>query len=645
MKCLLAVFFVSIAMSVGAQAATYYIDYATGSDSNNGTSKSTPWKHAPGMIGTSGNVLSYETTHYNSSNTDVAGDSFIFKGGVTWPNACFAWVWRWGGGTGWTVGTDAVYFGVDQTWYTGASWSRPIFDAQATDVTINTKGISPIDNVMLRIYKGTGGYFIVDNLEFKGMYHLDNNEDMMLAIAALVAEVKNCYIHGWGHGPIVNTGPCSDMGDGKTYAICNRWASGPDSGEYANSAFRALTTSYDNENNDVRVHHCYIDGSDSYPTPGNMTNATKGFIRHFYNNYIAYVQNALTNNFCWYVWGNTFEEICTVTDFVSNNHRNLYQSYGGSGKSSYVYNNLAKNVAGGATFLWYPTDSTKFYCFNNVIYGDNNATLVFSSGQLTSASNTAGLYAWNNTFQLAPNNPFFAIGGSAIGGSSSGYAAYAFFVKNNHLISTNDGIQPRIDTVVIDTATNVEHTNAAATSANYTSGSTYPFAPQAVDALTVGNGTNVSSICSSLIDSDPSYPSIACQYDSPLGVSINKTDHTVSYPNRTPILRGQTWDIGAYEYNAGGAILQLTSPNGGEEWHQGEQRAITWTAQGISETLIIEILQGATVLGTVATGINAASGTYAWTVGRLQNGNYVSGPNLKIRIRTADGAVSASMRF
>jgi len=111
------------------------------------------------------------------------------------------------------------------------------------------------------------------------------------------------------------------------------------------------------------------------------------------------------------------------------------------------------------------------------------------------------------------------------------------------------------------------------------------------------------------------------------------------------ILHGAAPDFGAHEYITGGAILQLTSPNGGEEWRQGEQRQITWTAQGISETLIIEILQGETVLDTVATGVNAASGTYNWTVGRLANGQFVTGSNLKIRIRTADGAVSASMRF
>lgn len=32
-----------------ASGATYYVDYASGSDANNGTAKATPWKRAPGM--------------------------------------------------------------------------------------------------------------------------------------------------------------------------------------------------------------------------------------------------------------------------------------------------------------------------------------------------------------------------------------------------------------------------------------------------------------------------------------------------------------------------------------------------------------------------------------------------------------------
>lgn len=86
-----------------------------------------------------------------------------------------------------------------------------------------------------------------------------------------------------------------------------------------------------------------------------------------------------------------------------------------------------------------------------------------------------------------------------------------------------------------------------------------------------------------------------------------------------------------------GAGLTVTSPNGGESWRRNETRAITWTAAGVSENLTLELMQGPTLLGVIATGIAPASGSFTWTVGRLADGTYRSGANLKVRIRTASG--------
>ena len=544
MKKIIADIFVVIFILISSDVygAKYYIDYATGSDANKGTSKSTPWKRAPGMLGSSGNVLAYETTH-DKSGTTGAGDAFIFKGGVTWPNDCYSWIWRNGGGTGWTIGTDAVYFGVDSTWYTGGSWVRPIFDAEATDVSSNSKSSPATDNVMWRVYNASSGYIIIDNLEFKGMYHFDNNEDKMLNFDVGIGEIKNCYFHGWGHGAVYNDGPCNDLGDGKTYDICNRWVGGDDADEYCQSTFRVIATPYDDQQNDIRIHNCYIDGSDSYPTSGDLGNAVKGYVRHFYNNYVTQVQNALTSNFCKYVWGNTFDSIAIKTDLVSNNHRNLYQSYSSATipETSYVFNNYVRDTYGGATFLWYPLDLTVFIAFNNVVIGDYNKVMALSSQYLTS-NNAAGLFAFNNTLQLDASNEY-----AAIGGPETGNPAETFFVKNNHLISTKAGLQPNVDFVNQDTATNLQHNNNAATTAGYTNGSLYPYAPQSSDALTVNTGTDLSSISGILYNLDPSYPSVAFLSDATLGVSIDTNNHTVSYPYRTPVKRS-TWDIGAYRY-------------------------------------------------------------------------------------------------
>ena len=103
-------------LASGVEAATYYIDYADGSDANNGTSKETPWKCAPGMNTFAGN---YRHT---------AGDRFIFKGGVTWPASCYQWKITTGGSNE----SNRDYYGVDVSWHAGARYSRPLFDFEHT---------------------------------------------------------------------------------------------------------------------------------------------------------------------------------------------------------------------------------------------------------------------------------------------------------------------------------------------------------------------------------------------------------------------------------------------------------------------------------------------------------------------------------
>jgi len=99
---------------------------------------------------------------------------------------------------------------------------------------------------------------------------------------------------------------------------------------------------------------------------------------------------------------------------------------------------------------------------------------------------------------------------------------------------------------------------------------------------------------------------------------------------------GGHWDMGAYEYVSG---LTITSPNGSEVWRKGEQRTITWNANGVSGDLVIELLQNGQLVGVITSSVAASDGTFSWTVGRLANGQFITGPNLKIRIHTASGLV------
>src|SRR5687767_5704986 len=71
LQCVAVSFVLLLASRVSA--ATYFVDFATGSDTNNGTSTSTPWKHCPGDP---------NATNIANSTTLTAGDVVNFKGGV-----------------------------------------------------------------------------------------------------------------------------------------------------------------------------------------------------------------------------------------------------------------------------------------------------------------------------------------------------------------------------------------------------------------------------------------------------------------------------------------------------------------------------------------------------------------------------------
>jgi len=61
--------------ALDGSAATYYIDFSSGSDTNSGTGASQAWKHCPGDASATGKA---------NSTTPAAGDTVIFKGGVAY---------------------------------------------------------------------------------------------------------------------------------------------------------------------------------------------------------------------------------------------------------------------------------------------------------------------------------------------------------------------------------------------------------------------------------------------------------------------------------------------------------------------------------------------------------------------------------
>ncbi len=174
-----------------AHAATYYIDYSGGSDSNSGLSKSTPWKHQPYMKGFAGTY------------THQAGDIFIFKGGVTWAWSVADPIFPWNIQTGGSTGNPDQYT-VDKTWYAGSSWTPPIFDGCQTAEGLNVCGLNGAATLGANSWLLGDGGNTVSNIVINGLrfQNIGNPSSTQYATGTAVdfsgsgssIEVENCIL-------------------------------------------------------------------------------------------------------------------------------------------------------------------------------------------------------------------------------------------------------------------------------------------------------------------------------------------------------------------------------------------------------------------------------------------------------------------
>jgi hypothetical protein len=514
-----------------AFGATYYIDYEGGDDTCDGLSKQTKaedvaaendgtcsWKNAPGMQDCERGEASPNACQTRADAT-TNGDTIVFKGGVTWPEGCFTFDWYFGNSTTFTV---------DQTWYSGASWSRPIFDLEGTEPAASPEGTL----AMLRAY---GSSQTVNNIEFTGAAQLHGIANgygyIMLEVCGpshAGATVSNNYLHGWSHGATTN----------------DVWDGGEDAGNDVGDNLRAIGISCDGVIDlTSSVYNNVVDGSDSSPTPGDMVKTgIAGNAGHIYNNYVANVSNGVCCGYnVRYLWGNTFKNIGD-NSFDDDMHYQTYEydiSYDGD---VYVYNNLGINAH---DFLIYPQDEDTVYIFNNVFYGNRGSQQIqIGNTNLDDEANTLLVEIFNNTFQSDTQ-------GLMISDPSGGYDVDTIKIRNNILFGADaDLIDITSDTENQVITNTYDETNATRTSWGYSTSSDDPLDHPDGDATPVDAGTDLSSVCSGMTDSSPSFPTAACGKDTAIGVILDTSNYTVSYPKRVAI-SWDTRDAGAYEFAEG----------------------------------------------------------------------------------------------
>ncbi len=489
-----------------AFATTYYIDYGGGSDANNGTSKSTPWQRLPGMQGASGNA---------SGHNPVPGDNFILKGGVTWPASVFGMQMVYTGSSSSTsqagcTGSGCIYIGVDQSWYVGGSWSRPIFDGGGTQPAPFPGGLP---GTVIDLY---GGYFIIDNIEFA---HWAQTSDApgtvtIVSMRGSHEETRNSYFHGWSHSGAATHDNMQIFGGG---ASCP-----PD-----------LTSS---------IHDNVADGGD---TTEDMIEFAHPGVGYIYNNYIAHVHNGVVGSAI-YVFQNTFLHVNGSFDPTS--HGNVVES---TGCQLIVYNNYSNDANGGSSIFNGPHDGTVDYDFNNVFVNQQNAAIQIDNNELLTGTG-AGIYVFNNTLQSPAGFSGLGINGP----NRVGYPNLPFMtVYNNHLIGDYTSVNFGTAVTSQKQSNNVGQTNSAAASVGYTLGSLYPFAPSSASGQTIAaglTGPTLAGICSSIPSTNIAAASTACMSDTTVGVGYNVSTHTVIVPNRNSNARplGIAWDAGAYQFGA-----------------------------------------------------------------------------------------------
>lgn len=455
--------------SFNLSAATYYIDFAGGLDSNSGTSKTAPWKRHPWMRGSA--VAGY---------SHQIGDRFIFKGGVRWPNAALPLVIHAGGASGAFPGSPLMgYHGVDKTWFTGGSYSPPVFDSEDAEI--------PTHNVCVM---GIGkSNWQIDGILFYRMFWeglAAYNDDVCVNVYdGTNVVISNCIFTNWSHAPFgANTKATYYMVQGNTSPPHNH-------GSY--------------------ITNCVFDNGGRESNPGA---AGCQYFPNVYNSKAHRIASAFITSANSHVYG------CVIGPNIppgEGSHENQLEITAG-GLHRY-HDNIITNGGTVVVFMggYGPGNTNIFY--NNVIYRVNaplyNETIPIAIDN--SALNPGGsAYIWNNTFVTTNVNCIRLVD------RDEGAVCFfnAIFIQNNLFITDSGGVQrdsPGPSFVPIPIQNYINNFNitmsvSQAAAAGYTYANR--FQPTDASDVSVNAGTPLSFFSHDI-----------------LGVS-----------------RGETWDVGAYEF-------------------------------------------------------------------------------------------------
>jgi hypothetical protein len=423
----------SVSLRVAAQSArTFYIDYASGSNSNNGTSESTPWKTHPFMShGSSCDSGGPTYTHQ-------AGDNFIFKGGDTWPAACFGMNITAGG-----TSSAQDYYGTcggqstapsacgGATW-PSSGWVKPLFNMAGTSPSSSCGDSIPI------CVAATLGYITLDDFEMKGqlipdspaypggcgiMFGPNAPSNLGYAVGTIV---ENAYIHAWQITANVTETPYPAIN------LCSGGISGVQTLQWSEiSGDDALSA------------------GQQIPFGGGCWECVVVAYNKIHGGWLG----------CGFDYPETPIGVCHDNDFyhIEQNETSagyhshiIYDNSSQPENSETVYNNAVHDSDAGLNI----STNAGAWIFNNVMWNlaNNAAIVVECGGKQASCGETS--YVFNNTIDMTSGGsgePCFYSEESTIGtlylqdniciGGIGGIAATTLYQNNNYNMSTTEAAQ------------------------------------------------------------------------------------------------------------------------------------------------------------------------------------------------------------
>jgi putative cofactor-binding repeat protein len=525
----------TLTVSQPASPASYYIDFVSGADTHSGISKNSPWRYAPGMAGCAFNCAVFGLH---------PGDNVIFKGGVTWDITGFPLTVSTSGTSG-----NPIYYGVDQTWFAGNAWSRPVFD-----LVNSTWHVAPI-------LANAANFVTFDNLEIKNE-EVDNTGSWPPRSGITVnggsnITIQNCYVHGWSI-QLPQSG--SDQSPSGGIAFYNGSTAGT-------------------------VQNCVLDGSPESNAGAGIYGGTS-----IHGNVIENVPNGIeVTDSLSDVSGNQVFDVAYSVDPIENSNAIFAFS------SASIYNNIVHDLVPGASALHLEAGANQTgntqNVYNNLVWNVGDTAPVVISSEFLGSASQSNQFIYNNTLS---------------GGATAGcitvnpnyFVPTNLAIQNNHCISDTPATSAWCwnqtggnfdcgSVTTVTSANNVLMTSNAATSAGYTLSAS--FQPTAANSATVGVGLNLTSNCTTA------------------GASLCNDRLKVLRPS------GSTaWDAGAYQFQsvAGSVAPMITQQPVRQEVTAGQTATFSVIATG-SAPLSYQWQQNGTAISgaTSSTLISPASST------------------------------------